>query len=154
MIQESILVDGYSVIFRWPELQKARLKNLATSRDLLIQILTQYQDCVRKKIIVVFDGRSPSKGTASIRTNLQIYYSQQGQTADAVIERIVGQSAQPHLFLVATDDQAEQNIVEGLGGKTVSCDIFRSMIQEELEDLQELMDVLARNRGSGNHIKK
>ncbi len=145
-----ILVDGYSILHQWQELRPARLRNLAAGREALIHLMTQFHDCQDKKITIVFDGRSLPRGGESIRTSVQVIYSKSGQTADAVIERMVGQSPDPSRYLVATDDHAEQNMVESLGARSISADAFHGMVKAELENLDQCLESLAmKNRPFG-----
>jgi uncharacterized protein len=148
MNSSHILVDGYSILYQWPELKSRLVKNLAAGRQALIQVLTQYHDCRGGKLTVVFDGRSLPKGGEAIKTSIGVVYSKDGQTADALIERIIGQSSRPGDYLVATDDFAEQNMVESLGGQTVSADAFHSMVESELQDLKSVLDHLTRKNWS------
>ena len=143
MAIEHILVDGYSILHQWPELKKARLHNMAAGRQALIHLLTQFQDCNGTRLTVVFDGRSIPKSGEGSSTQIQIVYSKSGQTADALIERLIGQSANPSSFLVATDDHAEQNIVEAFGAQTISADGFHAMVIAELEDLGDVLERLS-----------
>lgn len=153
MAIEHILVDGYSILHQWEEFRKIRLKNLAASRQALIHLLTQFHDCRGGRLTIVFDGRSFSKAKETFSTDIQVIYSKEGQTADSVIERIVGQSPHPNIFLIATDDHAEQNIVEAFGAQTISCDGFHAMVKTELEDLDQILTQVCRNnrRFNRNH---
>lgn len=145
-----ILVDGYSILHQWEEFRPALRTSLAAGRQALIHILTQFHDCRGGKMTLVFDGRSLPKGGDGVRTQVDIIYSKDGQTADAVIERMVGQSARPQDFLVATDDYAEQNVIESLGGRTISADGFHAMVQSELQDLGKALETLSsRNQSFG-----
>ncbi len=143
MAIEHILVDGYSIVHQWAELKKARLHSLAAARQALILLLTRFHDCHGGRLTVVFDGRSVPRGGEPIRTGIQVLYSKDGQTADAVIERIVGQSANPSTYLVATEDHAEQNTVDGLGGQTISADGFHAMVESELDDLGHVIESMS-----------
>ncbi len=150
MADEHILVDGYSILHQWPEFRPLLRKSLAAARQALIHLMTQFQDCRGGKITVVFDGRSIPRGGDGIRTQVQIIYSKDGQTADAVIERLVGQSAHPQQFLVATDDYAEQNLVESCGAHSLSADGFHALVQAELDSLDKALEGLAlRNQSFG-----
>jgi uncharacterized protein len=147
---EHILVDGYSIMHQWTELKPARLQSLATGRQALIHLLTQFHDADGRALTVVFDGRSLPRGGEATRTSIQVVFSKDGQTADAVIERIIGQSPKPQSFLVATDDYAEQNVVEGFGAQTISAQGFHSMVQAEVSDLSQTLETLSlKNRNFG-----
>ncbi len=145
MANEHILVDGYSILYQWKELEPLRRKNLATARQMLIKLLTQFHDYRGGKLTVVFDGRSLPKGGEAIRTDIGVIYSRSGESADAVIERIVGTSQTPSSFLVATDDFAEQTTVESLGAHSLSADGFHSMIEAEMEGLDQAIQKLSRD---------
>lgn len=143
MVTEHILVDGYSILHNWTELKPARTRSLAAGRQALIHLLTQFHDCRGGSLTIVFDGRSLPQGGDGIRSSIQILYSKEGQTADAVIERMVGQSPKPDQYLVATDDYAEQNVVEGLGARTISADIFHAMVEGELNNLETALEKIS-----------
>ena len=143
MSHEHILVDGYSMLHQWAELKPARLRSLATGRQALILLLTHFHDSHGGELTVVFDGRSLPRGGEGVKTNIHVLYSRKDETADAVIERMVGQSQRPHDFLVATDDHAEQNVVEAFGARTLSADGFHAMIEAELKDSKEILKQLS-----------
>jgi predicted RNA-binding protein with PIN domain len=149
-IMQHILVDGYSIIHHWDEFRKYRGGNLPVARQLLIGILTQYHDYDKRPLTVVFDGRSLPKSGETIRTSIEVIFSKTNQTADAVIEQRVGQSPKPGSYLVATEDGAEQSIIESLGGRTMSADAFHSMIMADLKEISTELDKLSsRNRSFG-----
>jgi len=143
MSGKHILVDGYSMLHQWDELKPARLRSLAAGREALILLLTHFHDSHGGKLTVVFDGRSVPRGGAGVKTDVGILYSREGETADAVIERMVGQSPRPHDFLIATDDHAEQNIVESLGARAISADGFHAMMEDELKNLKDFLKQLS-----------
>lgn len=144
---EQILVDGYSLLHQWDELKPARMRSLAAGREALVLWLTRYHDARGGQLTVVFDGRSLPAGGLPFQTGVRVVYSRDGETADAVIERFVGQSPQPARILVATDDAMERNVVEALGARTVSAEIFYAMVRDELQDLQtDLKTISLRNR--------
>jgi predicted RNA-binding protein with PIN domain len=145
MANEHILVDGYSILYQWKELDSLRQRNLATARQVLIKLLTQFHDYRGGKLSIVFDGRSLPKSGEAIRTNVEVIFSRSGESADAVIERIVGTSQNPSSFLVATDDFAEQTTVESLGAHSLSADGFHSMIEAEMEGLSQAVEKLSRD---------
>lgn len=147
MGDEQILVDGYSILHQWDELKPARTRSLAAGREALVLLLTRFHDARGGALTVVFDGRSLPAGGLPFKTGVRVVFSRNDETADAVIERIVGQSPQPARLLVATDDAMERNVVEALGAHTVSAEIFRAMVQDELKDMQaDLKKIDLRNR--------
>jgi len=147
MSDEHILVDGHNILHQWDELRPALAQSHATGRDALILLLTRFHDCHGGKLTLVFDGNTGSQKNESsktgLKTDISVFYSAAGESADAVIERIVGQSSRPDQFLVATDDHAEQNLVEAMGARVVSSVVFHAMLEDRLKDLNEWLKQLA-----------
>lgn len=50
------MVDGYNVIFDWPDLKALAAQDLSAAREALIQILCNYQGYHKCTLIVVFDA--------------------------------------------------------------------------------------------------
>lgn len=131
------LVDGYSMVFQWPELVAARRRGIGAARDELIRLLTAFHDGKGGGLTVVFDGRSLPPSGEAVPTGVRVIYTKGGRTADAEIEGIVGGCAEPGRLLVATDDQAERMTVEALGARTISAEVFRDMVLEAGRELRE-----------------
>ncbi|MCC7518068.1 MAG: NYN domain-containing protein [Verrucomicrobiae bacterium] len=135
-----ILVDGYSMIFQWPELVAAQKKGIGAARDELIRMLTRFHDREGGALTVVFDGRSVPPSGEAVPTGIRVVYTRGGRTADAEIERIVGRDAAPERFLVATDDRAERMTAEALGAHTMSSEFFRERILDAACELRAELD--------------
>ncbi|MFH1067317.1 MAG: NYN domain-containing protein [bacterium] len=116
-----LLVDGHSVIFHWPELRKLHARNTAQAREILARQLEALHDAGSWRITLVFDGKGKSSPMVDPR-RMVILYSQEGQTADSVIERIVGQQHDRSSILVVTADEAERQTIEALGAQAASPD--------------------------------
>ncbi len=88
-----IIVDGYNLIRQWPELAMLDRADLQSGREALLRELQSYRRAKRHKITVVFDGREQggfSEGIGSA-AGIEVRYSKRGETADAVISRLVAQ---------------------------------------------------------------
>src|SRR5215471_283287 len=72
-----ILVDGYSLLHRWPELARGFPRHSATAREELIHRLRQYQDAIGTPITIFFDGAGAPPGTPSAlsKPELEVLYS-------------------------------------------------------------------------------
>jgi predicted RNA-binding protein with PIN domain len=147
-MMDRLIVDGYNLIFHWEELRAARAKNLAAARQLLIQMLTHYQDLTGRKVTLVFDGRSVPMKSEKGGTGIQIIFSQSGESADAVIERLAAR-LQAHSneairrTLIATNDLMEQSIVSGFGADTISAEGLRTLVLREIEGMGKTIEDLA-----------
>ena len=110
-----LIVDGHSVIFTWPELRRLHARRTALARDELVKILTEYQDASGVRVVAVFDGKGAKANEDSAPGGIQIFYSAAGQTADAIVERLVAKYAGQHEITVATSDLMEQQTATSFG---------------------------------------
>ncbi|MEX1117922.1 MAG: NYN domain-containing protein [Terrimicrobiaceae bacterium] len=120
MKQRLLIVDGHSMIFRWPELSKMHGRSGAVARAELVKRLTNYQDNSTWTVVVVFDGRAGAASDVSEPDGIHVFYSAAGQTADSLIERLAAKYAPELDVTVATDDNLERTTVSSLGGSAMS----------------------------------
>lgn len=139
-----LIVDGHSMIFQWPELRALHGRNGAGAREQLVRALTGYQDSTGTHVIVVFDGKGARANEASEPTGIQVFYSKAGQTADAVIERIVATYAAKYEIVVATDDHLERTTVESFGGTWMSSDSLAVDLRAADAELADRIERLRR----------
>jgi predicted RNA-binding protein with PIN domain len=126
-----LIVDGHSVIHAWDDLRAQHAVNPRSAREELIARLTVLHDGSAESLVVVFDGTGPRKA-ASERVqpvDVQVVYSGRGQTADAVIERLVAFYAGTHDLTVATNDGGERTAVTASGAWWMSADGLRERWQ-------------------------
>ena len=123
-----LIVDGHSVIFAWPELSKLHARRSSLAREALIKQLRDYQDWTGVRVVIVFDGKGRKVETISDPTDVQIFYSRSGQTADAVIERLASKYAKRFELMVATADSMEGETVEACGAEWISPEALRSLL--------------------------
>lgn len=88
-----IIVDGYNVIRQWPELAMLDRADLQSGREALLSELQMYRRARGHRLTVVFDGREQG-GFSEAAENvggIGVRYSKRGETADAVIARLVAE---------------------------------------------------------------
>lgn len=136
-----ILVDGYSVLHFWPRLRKLAGRSLEQQRDALIRVLRQYADATGHKVVIAFDGHSAKRKPETVEPTpgVEVLFSDTGQTADDIIERLVGTTTQPGKMLVVTSDNVERRTVEMLGAQSVSCEMFEQDVTRALGELARLV---------------
>jgi len=86
-----LIVDGYNVIFQAePYATLARDGEWDQARDALISDVASYVTA-QFRVTVVFDGTNNplAEGEASDQLGVKVCFSSYGQTADAVVERLV-----------------------------------------------------------------
>jgi predicted RNA-binding protein with PIN domain len=149
-----ILIDGYNLIRRIPELREADRSDLAEGREGLLEQLSLYRTGKQHRITVIFDGaKSVHLGGGSQKVGgISVRYSARGRSADQdIIEACRNGQAD---VLVSADreltDAAIRNDVT-----SVSPDLFWDKVQEEMyrrfkgeEDEEE------RQQGKGERGRK
>lgn len=123
-----LIVDGHSVIFAWPELRKLHERRSSLAREALIKRLRDYQDWTGVRVVVVFDGKGRKIEQTSDPTDVQVFYSRTGQTADAIVERLASKYAKRFELMVATSDSMEGETVEACGAEWISPEALRSLL--------------------------
>ena len=123
-----IIIDGYNLIRRSPELRRHERHSLEEGRRALIRALTIYRRLRPHRITLVFDGNvggAPQMGRDR-EGDILILYSPRGVTADEVIrdlaERRDGET------VVVTSDRAVASFVERRGATVVSADQFAEIL--------------------------
>lgn len=132
---EYLLVDGYNIIFSWPELNEfAENGNLDAARLKLMDMLSHYQGYYQCTVILVFDGYKVKNnpGTVEKYHNIYVVYTKEAETADQYIEKTNGSLARSNQVRVATSDRLEQVIILGQGATRVSA----RELQKEMEAMK------------------
>jgi predicted RNA-binding protein with PIN domain len=128
---ERLIVDGYNMIFAWPELAALKDVKLEDARDLLVSMLAEYAAMTRQQVTVVFDSHRRANTEASEEriAGVQVLYSGRKTSADHVIERLVFAAKASDEVTVATSDGLQRDFALGRGIKTVSAMILRDQIE-------------------------
>ena len=127
---EYLLVDGYNVIFDWPDLKALAAQDLSAAREALIQILCNYQGYHKCTLILVFDAYRVTGGAGGVQKegDVWVVYTKEAETADAYIEKVtyeLGKLETERRVRAVTSDAAEQLILMGHGTLRVSSRMFR-----------------------------
>ena len=136
-----LLVDGYNIIFAWPELQPVARDNLDAARKMLLDILANYRAFRGGEIILVFDAYKVKGNPGSLEKAEGVYvaYTKEAQTADAYIERATYDLARQHRVRVATSDGPEQLIILGHGALRLSALQLRQEIEQAKGQISALL---------------
>ena len=141
--KEFFLVDGYNIIFAWPELKALAEANIDSARLALQDAMADYQGYRGSVMIVVFDAYRVAGHQVEIFDyhNIHIVFTKEAQTADAYIEQFSHEHAKTDRVVVATSDGLEQVIVRSAGS--------------ELMSAQDLKEDLGRRTAAAreNHLK-
>lgn len=141
---EYLLVDGYNIIYAWDELKEAARENLDAARQMLMDVLSNYQGYRKCEVILVFDAYKVPRNLGEVVKyhNIHVVYTKEAETADAYIEKATYELGKHYRVRVATSDSAEQLIILGHGALRISARTFR---QEVDRTGAEVAAILARN---------
>ena len=141
---EYLLVDGYNIIFAWDELKDAAHASLDAARQLLMDLLSNYQGFRSCVVILVFDAYKVPRATQDVSRyhNIYVVYTKQAETADAYIEKATYELGRHHRVRVATSDGTEQLIILGHGALRLSARAFRAEVEQAGS---QMAAILARN---------
>lgn len=127
---DRLIVDGYNVIFAWPELAALKDVKLEDARDMLIAILADYAAMTRQSVTVVFDSHRRPDSSASEQTinGVRVLYSGRKTSADHVIERLLFETRPGDEVTIATSDALQRDLALGRQVKTVSALTLKSQV--------------------------
>ena len=117
-----LLVDGYNIIFAWPELKELADENMDSAKIKLLDILSNYQSIRKCVIIAVFDAYRVQGHREEVIDyyNIHLVYTREAQTADNYIEKFAHDNKKNYNITVATSDGLQQMIVRGEGCSLLS----------------------------------
>ena len=141
--QKYLLVDGYNLIYAWPELKEVLDLNLDGARGKLLDILSNYKAMTDYEVIAVFDAYKV-KGhevTASDYLNIHQVFTAEAQTADAYIERFTHEHGKKYDITVVTSDGLEQVIIRGAGARLFSSRDFIEEVERKAKELRESYNI-------------
>lgn len=125
-----IVVDGYNVIRRLPELRRQEAQGLEAGRDALVRMLAAYRRARgHHRITVVFDGAAHPVGLGGTGrvAGIDVRYSRAGETADAVILRLARQGGAG--ALVVSSDRSVAQGAAACGAAFASCEEFAAHLE-------------------------
>lgn len=138
---EYLLVDGYNVIFAWDDLNKVAQDSLDTARQLLINMMVNYQGVRKCNLILVFDAYRVKGGKGSMEQvgGITVVYTKEAETADMYIERVTHEIGTGKRVRVATSDGLIQMIILGHGALRVPARAFRVEVDQVLGAIQDFL---------------
>lgn len=141
--EKYLLVDGYNIIYAFPNLKELAEQNVDAARGKLLDMLCDYQGVRKCQLIVVFDAYRVAGHKTEIFDyhNIHVVYTKEAETADAYIEKFAHENGRKYHVTVATSDGLEQIIIRGQGcfllsAKELEADLKMAR-QETLSTIEE-----------------
>ncbi|MCP3033232.1 NYN domain-containing protein [Halobacillus sp. A1] len=143
-----LLVDGYNIIGAWPDLKKMKDTDLGQARQLLVEMLAEYQSYTGVRLIIVFDAYHV-RGLENKQKNfnVEVIYTKENETADERIEKLAGELNDVRTKVyVATSDYAEQRTIFAQGA-------FRKSARELYIELTNIQQEIKKDVESHKQLK-
>lgn len=136
--EDYLLVDGYNIIYAWPDLKELVDEDMDAARMKLLDSLTNYQAIKKCQVIVVFDAyRIQGHPEEMIDYhNIRVVFTKEAQTADQYIERFASDNREKYNIIVATSDGLQQIITRVAGSGLLSARELREEIERTKENAQ------------------
>lgn len=145
---EYLLVDGYNIIYAWDELKAVAQSSMDTARQMLIDLMINYQGFRKNIVIIVFDAYKVPRGRAEVQRehDLFVVFTKEAETADAYIEKTTYELGRRHRVRVATSDNAESLIILGHGALRLSARQFHDEVESVMG---QIADIVSKSMNSG-----
>ena len=105
-----LVVDGFNVIFAWPELAGLAETDFEGAQGRLMEILANYAAFTRTETILVFDAYKVKggKGERFDYHGVRVVYTKENETGDAWIERFLHEIGKNEQVRIVTSDSLIQ----------------------------------------------
>lgn len=149
-----LLVDGYNIIFAWPELKELADQNIDGARGKLLDILCNYQGMKKCELIAVFDAyRVQGHATECFSYhNISVVFTKEAETADQYIEKFAHENGRKYEVTVATSDYLEQIIIRGQGCRLISARELYEEIEQMSRNLRQEFSEGQMGKGNKNYL--
>ena len=147
-VTKYLIVDGFNVIFAWPELSALAERDLEQARQKLMDLLANYSAFTRTETILVFDAyRVPGgKGERFDYHGIHVVYTKENETGDAYIERLCHDIGKNEQVRIVTSDNLIQVSALRAGVLRVSAREFGEELDRVYGDIGEYLRSLNRQR--------
>ena len=142
--EQLLIVDGYNVLFNWPELSDMAKIDLGLARTRLIEILGDYAAFKSIRMVLVFDGyrAKGNPGQKSRWEKVEIVYTREGQTGDAYIESLATRIGHNYSTRVVTSDSLVQLSSFRSGLLRMSARELRESVENARGEISDLLTKL------------
>ena len=137
--QQTLIVDGYNVIFAWDELKALARDDLDLARTRLMDVLSNYAGFTQRRLILVFDGYRVrgNSGEKGDYNNIHVVYTKEHETADAYIERIANDIGRNESVRVVTSDSLIRISALRSGVLRTSSKEFHAEVEQVAERIEQ-----------------
>ena len=154
--EQLLIIDGYNVLFNWPELKEMAKIDLGLARQRLIEILGDYAAFKNFRMVLVFDGyrAKGNPGQKSRWEKVEIVYTKEGQTGDAYIESLAARIGHNYSTRVVTSDSLVQLSSFRSGLLRMSARELRESVENASGEIRDLLVKLHQSENRKFHEKE
>lgn len=134
-----IIIDGYNVIFRTPELRKLAKQNLEEARDEFIRLVKNYVSVKQVFVTIIFDGTEPPLGVDDERygKRLLVTFSRNPFKADPLIKENIRKSSNPKAITLVTDDLDIVRFAKNKHTRVMTTTEFFQLLHKRHQDIAQ-----------------
>ena len=147
--RDTVVIDGYNVIFAWDELRALSETSLDAARQKLTEVLISYHGFTGSDVVLVFDGyaRKDNPGEKDVVSGVRVVYTKQNESADLYIERLLHDIGRNHTVRVVTSDNLIRLSALGSGILRTGAREFGSEMDWIMAQIADLL----RRTAQGSH---
>ena len=135
-----IVIDGYNLIYQFPELRKMLERDREGARKGLLVRLGSYAHEKNIQMVVVFDGDDRLLREPESYSGIQVAFSKLPEKADPVIKKMIEEHQQGDLTVVSSDQEIA-GYARLYGFKAVSSRQFaHKMLKERKQEAEKKFD--------------
>ena len=137
--QQYIIVDGYNMIFAWPDLAQMAQHDLDAARRSLCDRLSSYAAYKKCRLVVVFDGYKVkgNHGEKLDFSGIQVVFTKENETGDAYMEALVARIGTNYNVRVATSDSLVQIASLRSGVLRMSARELQEAVEEARKEMKQ-----------------
>ena len=143
-----LVVDGFNVIYAWPELAAAAETDFQQAQEKLMEILANYAAFTRTETVLVFDAYKVKggRGERFDYHGVRVVYTKENETGDAYIERLLREIGRNGQVRIVTSDNLIQVSALRSGVLRQSAREFGEEIDRIYGDIEQFLRSHNQNR--------
>ena len=130
-----LIIDGYNLIFQFPELRRMLERDLESARDGLVERMISYSESNKIFSIIIFDGDRRSPNMQKQSRYLQVRFSKYPEKADPLIKKMIEKTSRDIPLMIVSSDREIMNFARLYGFKAISSQQFaRTLLIKPVKD--------------------
>lgn len=136
-----LLIDGYNLLFQFPELRRQIERDLEGARERLLDSVSVYAAKKQTETLVVFDGDGKERTEIRRRSCVKVIFSKPPQKADPLIKKILSEKKPDWDLVLITSDHEIARFARLCGVRSETSQKFASdMASEPQGEIEKKFD--------------